>query len=225
VLAGELHGLAQYEDGTPGPARGFRFERRIADGLARRGFPVRAVPGGVEIFGVLPASGLLHQMDAEIRCADADVIGEWKCYVGAIPKNEVLLFKAKTDDLFDALLPRPPKRPLFRFFGMAGDATRELRIYAARHGIGLIERSRWPACVLQDPFLDWPRGEGPGTEDLRRLDYLCRPMQSVVRTRPGGVLLARPLSAVTADALIATHDRWSDRLDTLTGVPRKRVAA
>jgi hypothetical protein len=43
-----------------------------------------------------------------------------------------------------------------RIFGVAGDASPNLRWYAARHGITLIERTRWPAPVLADPYLRWP---------------------------------------------------------------------
>jgi hypothetical protein len=226
VLLGELHGLAQLVDEEPGPRRGLRFERRIADGLAACGFPVRVIPGGVEILGVLAASGLAHQIDAEIPCSDAQVIGEWKAYRAPVPKNEVMLFKAKTDDIYDTLCAVAPHRPVVRIFGMAGDASPALRVYAARHGIGLVERTRWPSAVLADPLMRWPRDSEPSHDDLRRLRYLCRPLQRVHRVVPGvGTVLAPPLSHVTAEALLATHDRWSRRLDQIAGLRREELAA
>lgn len=226
VLLGELHGLAQLVDEEPGPRRGFRFERRVANGLAECGFPVRMIPGGVEIFGVLAASGLAHQIDAEILCTDAQVIGEWKAYRAPVPKNEVMLFKAKTDDIYDSLCAVAGRRPVVRVFGMAGDASPALRVYAARHGIGLVERSRWPSAVLSDPLMKWPRGAGPSQDDLRRLRYLSRPLQRVQRVVPSvGTILAPPLSQVTAEALLATHDRWSRRLDGIAGLRREELAA
>jgi hypothetical protein len=105
------------------------------------------MPGGIRVFGILPASGLRHQIDATIDCTDAHVIGEWKSYRGPVPKNEVLRFKAATDDLYEALIGCRVRWPIIRLFGVRGDASRELRWYAARHGIALIERSRWPAPV------------------------------------------------------------------------------
>lgn len=216
VLLGELHAAAQYVDPEIGPRRGWNFERAIAKSLADRGFPVRAVAGGVEVFGTLPLSGLRHQIDAEIACRDADVIGEWKAYCGPVPKNEVLLFKAKTDDFYEAMVGRRARRPLYRFFGIAGDASDELRTYAARNGIGLIERSRWPAPVLADPYLNWPAGHAPGADDIRRLNYLCRSLQSVYKPGPhGSVFMPPPLPRATAEAVLATQDRWSARLDRL----------
>ena len=227
VMLGELHGLAQLVDPEPGPRRGVRFERHVADGLAAAGFPVRMVPGGLEICGVLPASGLAHQIDADIACTDAHVIGEWKAYRAPVPKTEVMLFKAKTDDIYDTMSDPPPRRPVLRVFGMAGDASPALRTYAARHGIALVERTRWPTPVLADPLMHWPEGTGPTREELRRLRFLCRPLQQVYCSTPGvGIVLAPPLSKVAAEALIATHNRWSRRLDALTGIRREeRLAA
>jgi hypothetical protein len=213
VLCAELYGLALEDDPGSGPARGWRWERRVAEGLGARGFSARAVAGGVEIHGVLPASGLRHQIDATIACRDAEVIGEWKAYRGAVPKNEVLRFKAVTDDLYDAMATRPPRRPIFRLFGVAGDASPELRWYAARHGITLVEQSRWPAPVLADARLPWPAGEGPSEVDRDRLAWLSRPLQLVYPRLPdGSLVLPRRLPEAAVEALLSIQDRWSDRL-------------
>jgi hypothetical protein len=196
-----------------GPERGWRWERRIADTLTARGFPVRSVPGGLEVHGVLPSSGLRHQIDAEIKCRDAEVIGEWKAYRGHVPKNELLRFKAVTDDLYDAMAARPPRRPLLRVFGVATDASPELRWYAVRHGIALVERSRWPAPVLADQLLAWPPGEGPSELDRQRLAWLSRPLQTVYPRLPDGrLVLPHRLPDAAVETLLTLHDRWSDRL-------------
>ena len=213
ALCAQLYRLAQEDDTTRGPERGWRWERRIADVLAERGFPIRSVAGGVEVHGVLPASGLRHQIDAEITCQDAEVIGEWKAYRGPVPKNELLRFKAVTDDVYDAMAPHLPRRPVLRLFGVAGDASPELRWYAARHGIALVERSRWPSPVLADPVLIWPSGDGPSRIDLQRLAWLSRPLQQVYpRLRDGRLVLPRRLPDPAVNALLTIHDYWSDRL-------------
>src|SRR5205807_9033614 len=92
-LCRDLFLLAQEPDVGVGPERGPRWETRIAAQLALQGYPVESARGGIRAFGVLPASGLRHQTDAAIHCADAHVIGEWKSYRGQVPKNEVLRFK------------------------------------------------------------------------------------------------------------------------------------
>lgn len=214
TLCAELYRLALERDDTHrGPERGFRWERRVACALAERGFSANAVAGGVEIHGVLPASGLRHQIDATIGCRDAEVIGEWKAYRGPVPKNEVLRFKAVTDDLYDALSARPPRRPIYRLFGVAGDASDPLRHYAARHGITLVERSRWPAPVLADEHLPWPAGIGPSDIDRRRLAWLSRPLQSVYPRLPdGSLVLPKRLPGSAVEALLDIQDLWSDRL-------------
>lgn len=216
-LCRDLYTVAQdaasTETTSRGPDRGWRWEARLADTLVRRGYPVESVPGGVRVFGVLPASGLHHQTDAAITCSDAQVIGEWKSYAGAVPKNELLRFKAVTDDLYDSLAVRLPSQSVLRLFGVAGNVSRQLRWYAARHGITLVDRSRWPAPVLADPDLPWPPGSGPTPTDRRRLAWLSRPLQEVYPRLPGGSLrLPPPPTNPAVEALLSLQDRWSDRL-------------
>ena len=214
-LCRELYALSQhYLAARPqSPAdRGRRWEALIADVLSARGFPVESVPGGVRVHGVLPASGLQHQTDAAVTCSDALVIGEWKSYVGTVPKNEILRFKAVTDDLYVAMSDHPPRRAVYRLFGVAGDASDATRWYATRHGIALVERSRWPAPVLSDPLLRWPAGDGPNEIDRRRLAWLSRPLQAVYpRMSDGSLRLPRRLPGPAVDALLRLHDYWSDR--------------
>jgi hypothetical protein len=213
ALCEQLFRLAQVPDDLVGPERGARWEWRIAELLGKCGYPVEGLPGGVRIFGVVPASGLRHQTDAAITCTDAHILGEWKSYRGSVPKNEVLRFKAATDDLYDSIALSNPRRPVLRLFGVAGDASAELRAYAARHGIALVERTRWPAPVLADPSVSWGWVEGPSAEDVRRLRWLSRPLQNVYPRLPDGSLsLPRPLPPSAITELLAIQDRWSNRL-------------
>ena len=212
TLCQDLFALAQIPVEKRGSAGGWLWERRIADYLAQKGFPAEAMPGGVRIFGTMPASGLRHQTDAAIECLDAHVIGEWKSYRGPVPKNEVLRFKAATDDISESLVQLTPRLPVLRLFGVAGDASPELRWYAGRHGICLVERTRWPASVLADPAVCW--GEvGPSLIDRETLGWLARPLQRVYPRMPDGSLrLPRGLSDAAVTSLLELHDRWSDRL-------------
>lgn len=219
-LCRDLYTLAQDVAADPtaerGASRGWRWETRIAETLARRGYPVDATPGGVRVFGAIPASGLRHQTDTALSCTDAHVIGEWKSYTGPVPKNELLRFKAATDDLYDTLAVRSPRQPVVRLFGVAGDASPQLRWYAARHGIALVERTRWPAPVLADPDLIWPPDGAPPATDQRRLSWLTRPLQQVHPQLPDGSLrLPPPPLGHAVDALLALQDRWSARLWSL----------
>jgi len=216
-LCADLHGLAQQPLDANGPARGWRWEERIAEGLRARGFPARSVAGGIHVHGVLPASGLRHQIDGEITCDDALVLGEWKAYHGPVPKNEMLRFKATSDDLYDEMASRrTPPRDVLRLFGVAGDGSPALRSYAARHGIALIERSRWPGPVLADPLLAWPDGRAPTDIDRQRLQWLSRPLQHVYeRSADGRLLWPRRIPDPAVQALLAMQDRWSTRLSRL----------
>lgn len=213
ALCQDLFTLTQVPHEQKGPRCGWRWEGRVADHLARKGYPAEAVPGGVRVYGVMPASGLHHQTDAVIDCVDAHVIGELKAYRSAVPKNEVLRFKAATDDLYESLVELRPRLPVLRLFGIAGDASPELRWYAARHGICLVERSRWPSPVLADPSLPWRGERAPNVTDRERLHWLSRPLQEVYPRLPDGSLrLPRRLPNAAVQALLDIHDAWSDRL-------------
>jgi hypothetical protein len=221
TLSQDLFALAQVPDERRGPERGWHWERRIADHLGQQGYPVEPMPGGVRVFGAVPASGLRHQTDAAIECVDAHVIGEWKAYRAAVGKNEVLRFKAATDDLYDSLVELRPRLPVLRLLGIGGDASPELRWYAARHGICLVERTRWPAPVLADMSLPWGDAAGPSRIDRQRLAWLTRPLQQVYpRLADGSLRLPRRLPDAAIEALLSIHDLWSDRLwDLVEGQP------
>src|SRR5262249_1962959 len=112
-----------------------------------------------------------------------------------------------------SLITQRPRRPILRLFGVAGDASTELRRYAARHGITLVERTRWPVPVLVDATVPWPAPDRPSAIDRRQLSWLSRPLQQVYPRQPdGSLLLPRPLSPSAVDALLDLQERWSDRL-------------
>jgi hypothetical protein len=226
-----LRAIAQEPDPTPGPDRGWKWERRVERELLLNGFAIRSLSAGSRVLGTFSASGLRHQIDAEMRCERAFVIGEWKSFTGPVPKNEILRFKAVTDDYYQVMSPGVRRAPVLRAFGVSGDGSFELRRYAAQHGIALIERSRWPAAVLADPLLRWPAG-GPMDADRRRLAWLTRSMQHVMRPQDDGSMLLEPFPRDAAvDALLRLQERWSARLDEqLTAgqapypAPARRVA-
>jgi len=84
---------------------GRAFERRVERHLAATGLRAAEVFSGVRSLGSHSLSGLYHQIDATGRTRNAVVIGEWKAYRGSIPKNELLRFKAVTDDYWLQLHP------------------------------------------------------------------------------------------------------------------------
>lgn len=234
-LCRDLFVLAQQPVTRAGPARGAAWEVRVADHLALRGVPIEAVPGGCRIFGHASMSGLSHQIDGSFACRDALVIGEWKAYRTAIPKNELLRFKAATDDYYAAMTRDLPKRPIMRVFGGIGTASRELRCYAALHGIAVLDPQHWPAAALASRHLRWPEQlqSEPTAEDRRTLGWLIRPMQSVLRPQTDGSLVIPPAAhPAQVNAALDLHDHWSSRLwdvlddrDGWLGELSKRVGA
>lgn len=134
-----------------------------------------------------------------------------------------MLFKAKTDDIFEADAERKPDGPICRLFGVAGAFSPELCIYAGRHGVAVVERHLRPSPVLADRLLCRPNQRGPSSDDLGRLRYLYRPRHRISRRAPNSSLtLAPPLATVTTEALLAAQTKSSKRLAIL-GWQRENV--
>lgn len=190
---------------------GRAFERRVDRHLAARGVRRVDVFSGVRSLGSHSLSGLYHQIDATGRTREAVVIGEWKAYRSWIPKNDLLRFKAATDDYW-LQQHRYAAAPLVRVFGGTGYVSPALRRYAAHWGICLITPDRWPAPVIAAETTAWP-DSAPGHIDRRYLAWLCRPMNAVcIPQSNGGWLIPKPPTNTNIDYFLDLHDRWSDQL-------------
>ncbi len=203
-----LLGHAHLAAGRAG--RGFEFERRVRGHLGALGLP------DAREFRVLDRrslSGMYHQLDEQTDCGQALVIGEWKAWIGQIPKNELLRFKAATDDYWLATRTRLDV-PVVRVFGGTGHVTKSMRTYAAQWGIVLITPDRWPVPTLCDPDLVWSAGdlESPPEVDAGAMATLVRPMGQILRPLADG---GWRLSAMASDAdlvsRIALWHHWSER--------------
>lgn len=215
-LCFDLFVLAQQgTDDAVGAARGRIWEEAVAERLGERGIPVESVPGGYRVLGFMSLSGLLHQVDSTLACSDAIILAEWKAYRGALPKNDLLRFKAATDDYYMAFGAAGLSKPVFRLFGGIGEASYELRRYAALHGIAIIERDRWPLPILASNECVWPgnAAAGPSVHEQNALAWGVRPLQRVICVQPsGGFFLPQPQSAARVDSLLRLHEHWSDEL-------------
>jgi hypothetical protein len=213
-----------------GVTDGRTWEQRVYDHMALRSVPVESIPGGYRVFGFASISGLHHQVDLTMGATDALVILECKAYRTALPKNGLLRFKAVTDDYYMALGASLPRRPVMRLFGGPGVADREMRRYAALHGIVIVDQERWPV-----PFL-MAHASGSDGPSLVGLGRLSRPVQSVLERSSDGTYHTRPLPGI--DALLDLHDRASsaywEEIDSCPGafedllvrrIPRLRGAA
>ena len=127
----DLFCLAHAHLATATAGDGRAFERRVARHLSRSEFVRSRCSPGVRSLGSQSLSGLHHQIDATGATREAIVIGEWKAYRGAIPKNELMRFKAATDDYW--LRQHPfATTSVVRVFGGTGHASPALRRYAAQ---------------------------------------------------------------------------------------------
>jgi hypothetical protein len=190
---------------------GRAFERRIDRHLASIGVRQVEVFSGVRSLGSQSLSGLYHQIDATGATREAVVIGEWKAYRGAIPKNDLMRFKAATDDYWLRQHPYATA-PVIRVFGGTGRVSPALRRYAAQWGICLVTTDRWPAPLLASATTSWPDG-APDRLVRRYLAWLSRPLGEVVVPQPDGSWsIPKPAPEATIDHFLALHDQWSDEL-------------
>ena len=210
-LVRDLFSLANDHLATGRAGDGRGFERRVERRFAELGIRPAQAFSGVRLLGSHSLSGLYHQIDATGRTREAVVIGEWKAYQGAIPKNEVLRFKAVTDDYWLRQHSYATK-PVFRIFGGTGSVSPALRRYAAQWGICLITPDRWPAPVLAAETTIWPE-TAPDRVTRRYLAWLSRPIGSVLAPQPdGGWLIPKLPTSAMIDHFLAIHDGWSAEL-------------
>lgn len=203
--------LANVHLAAGGAGDGRAFERRIERHLVVRGVRPVKVFSGVRSLGSQSLSGLYHQIDATGTTREAIVIGEWKAYRGSIPKNDLMRFKAVTDDYW-LRQHAFAGAPVMRVFGGTGDVSPALRRYAAQWGICLITPGRWPAPLIASETTAWPDGS-PDRLTRRYLAWLCRPLNAVCSPQPNGSwLIPKPATDATLDHFLALHDRWSDEL-------------
>lgn len=193
------------------PSDGLALEQAVVDRLHGVGIRLESIPGGCRLFGFASESGLAHQLDLVAALASADAIIELKAHHGTMPKNELLRFKAVTDDYFIGLGRHRPRRPLYRVFAGPGRMTRGMRRYAALHGVALVEGDRWPSCMLASDRLPWSVDEAPSAESRRSIDTLVRSMDEVLRPVPSGYLAPAWPGARTVDAVLDLQDEWSIR--------------
>lgn len=203
-----LLGHAHLAAGQAG--QGIAFERRVRAHLDTIGLPNAL---GFRVFGRKSLSGIYHQIDEQTECQDALVIGEWKAHKGQIPKNELLRFKAATDDYWLAGAGRFPM-PVVRIFGGTGAVTDSMRIYAAHSGIILVTPDRWPVPVLCHPDLLWAPGDlaGPYPVDRRMLMSLVRPLGNMLAPESDGSWrIPRFANANDIAARLSVWECWSER--------------
>lgn len=190
---------------------GRAFEYRIERHHAAIGVRPVDVLSGVRSLGSQSLSGLYHQIDATGTTREAIVIGEWKAYRGLIPKNDLLRFKAATDDYWLRQHPYVTA-PVMRVFGGTGRVSPSLRRYAAQWGICLITTNLWPSPLLASETTSWPDG-GPGRQARRYLSWLTRPLGSIfVPQADGSWSIPKPADDATLDHFLALQDQWSDKL-------------
>ncbi len=212
-LCRDLFLLAQIP--VDGGNSGRDWEDRIARYLGSRAVRTDTLPGGHQVLGCTSLSGLGHQVDGTIACKNAIIISEWKAHEGTVPKNDLLRFKAVTDDYYQGMGSAVPVRDLFRVFGGRALVNDELRRYGAINGISVIDRHRWPAAFLGDAWImfDILDIDGPSREERAHLHWLSRPLQKVMARRSdGSYLIPAPPTELQMQTALGVHDRWSDRL-------------
>lgn len=189
---------------------GAAFERRIRHHLISHGLPDART---FRVFSGASLSGLYHQIDEQTKCEDVLVVCEWKSYQGRIAKNDLLRFKAATDDYWLGNL-KNQGSSVVRIFGGTGEVSDSMRTYAAQWGIILVTPDRWPIPTLCDPDLLWSLGDlrYPRPPDCRVLQSLVRPISDVFAVQTDGSWRTQAIpSATEIQSRVDLWQLWSDR--------------
>jgi len=210
-LVRDLFCLANLHLAEGGAGDGAGLEQRIKRHLAATGVRPVTVFSGVRSLGSHSLSGLYHQIDATGATQEAVVIGEWKAYRGSLPKNDLMRFKAATDDYW-LRQHAFASAPVVRVFGGTGHASPALRRYAAQWGICLITTDHWPTPILASEATVWP-DEKPDNLARRYLGWLARPLNAVCTPQPDGTWsIPKPVPDAAVDHFLRLHDQWSAAL-------------
>lgn len=208
TLLRDLFCLSNVHAASGGAGDGRAFERRVERHFAAVGVRAVEVFSGVRSLGSQSLSGLYHQIDATGVTRDALIVGEWKAYRGAIPKNDLLRFKAATDDYWLHQY-KYAQSPIMRIFGGTGTVSASMRRYAAQWGICLFTSDMWPSPILASSTTSWS-GRYPDQLARRHLGWLARPHGAVMIPQgDGSWSIPRVPSDAIIDDFLALQDRWS----------------
>jgi hypothetical protein len=172
-----------------GPNRGRAFENALYGFCERQRLWLSERAGSQTLCNATSASGLRHESDGVIACADVILHVETKHLTGRVSKNDLMVFNQKGLDFVLSGDPRLRSRPLYRMFLSGSSLSREARRFSLLWGIITIEPDLMPL-----PLLHWLAGSTFVATDRQRrvadriwhdVPVLAAPLQERICRLPG----------------------------------------
>jgi hypothetical protein len=132
----------------PGHERGRLFESAVYTFCDQERFHLNERAGSRTLCNAPSASGLRHENDGVISCADMILHVEAKHLKGEVSKNDLMIFNQKGLDFVLTGDPRLRSRPLYRLFLSGSPLSREARRFCLLWGIIAIEPDLMPLPIL-----------------------------------------------------------------------------
>jgi hypothetical protein len=192
---------------------GRQFERKFYQLCESLGIHLCEQAGSATMAGSRSASGYRHELDATHLANEAICIWELKHLQSTVPKNELLIFHAKSEDYLMGLDAFHARIPIFRILMSTRPASPECRRYAALFGILLLDATLMPLPLLYEALV---RGFIELDQVLMReyahlLTLACRPLQGVL----GGIAGALGIGHACYPMDTTTVCRLQDRLSPI----------
>ena len=172
-----------------GPERGRAFENALYAFCEHQRFCLNERAGSQTLCNATSASGLRHESDGVIVCADMILHMETKHLTETVSKNDLMVFNQKGLDFALSGDPRLRSRQLYRMFLSGSPLSREARRFSLLWGIIAIEPDFMPL-----PLLHWLAGStfvgsAPQQKIADRIWHeipvLVAPLQDRIRRLPG----------------------------------------
>ncbi len=218
-----------------GPERGRAFEIALYTFCERERLYLSERAGSRTLCGTASASGLRHENDGVISCADMILHVEMKYLTGEVSKNDLLIFNQKGLDFVLTGDPRLRTRPLYRMFLSGSPLSWEARRFSLLWGIIAIEPD-----VMPLPILHWLAGSTFATNSneqrlseriWQEIPALAAPLQERIQRLPACLdgredALSPARIEWALDELQRRHgDRWWRILDHRDAFWLERVYA
>jgi hypothetical protein len=182
--------LARFWEGATlhGAERGRCFEGALYTFCERRRFGLSERAGSRTLCNTTSASGLRHESDGVIACADMILHVEAKHLTEEVSKNDLMIFNQKGLDFMLTGDPRLRTRPLYRLLLSGSRLSREARRFSTLWGIITVEPDLMPL-----PVLHWLAGStfvnNPGEQKIadriwREIPVMVAPLQERIVAFP-----------------------------------------
>ena len=200
-----------------GPERGRSFETALFTFCERARFCLIERAGSRTLCNTASASGLRHENDGVISCADMILHIETKHLTNEVSKNDLMIFNQKGLDFVLTGDARLRSRPLYRMFLSGSQLSHEARRFSLLWGIITIEPDLMPL-----PILHWLAGSSfiSSTSEKKTANRLWQEVPILVAPLQDRIPRLPACLKAEEEVVIPARLEWA--LDELQGIHGNR---